>query len=332
MKKIILLFAVLAITFANAQKVGINTNVPKRTLDVNGDFGVKTLEDKSQDSDYSNILIQNPKTGFIDAFPKSDLLSLEPWNVLDTKEKATLNTQNIYQSGRVALFPNKDRISVLGGTESLNITMPSSSGIRLQTSDGNNNYNSIQYLDLLETSGYGTRLVSNSGSGVSTYETGWPDGETDPEGFKILMRNSTDGSNSLTSIKIVQQTANVGLSTNDPTQKLDVNGNVRIRILPNANGKPAIYTGNVVSDSRGVLGYVDRTTDYQPITYSASISSDWNATDKSAGDFYPVIIGSTNLTQTNGLIWRVTGGLWEYQFDKTSNNSIANIQVIWIRK
>lgn len=55
----------------HAQKVGINTQDPKRNLDINGNLKVSTLTNKTGDELYRNIVTGNTDTGDVDyiSFP-----------------------------------------------------------------------------------------------------------------------------------------------------------------------------------------------------------------------------------------------------------------------
>ena len=77
-------------------QVGINTDNPKRTLDVEGNLRVRELADKSQAPSYNKILVVNPD-GNIDYINKQDL---QPIKDEFTADKQVLN--NIYSttSGR----------------------------------------------------------------------------------------------------------------------------------------------------------------------------------------------------------------------------------------
>lgn len=58
------LFRLYFSTFVSAQNVGINTNSPSRALDVNGDFRIRTLTDKSTDAAYNNVIVANTNGEF----------------------------------------------------------------------------------------------------------------------------------------------------------------------------------------------------------------------------------------------------------------------------
>lgn len=66
------------------------------------------------------------------------------------------------------------------------------------------------------------------------------------------------GAGALQGVLVLADTGNVGLSQQNPTQKLDVNGNARFRTLPNQTGAETDKV--VVVDNTGVLKSVDRSS------------------------------------------------------------------------
>ena len=107
----------LAAAYFNAQttgKVGINTNAPKETLEVNGTLKVGTLpangakkaiyngqNTKNTDFTATKTLVadNNGTIGVIDGIAKTT----EPWQVVGGTTQATSNTDNIYQNGNVGI-------------------------------------------------------------------------------------------------------------------------------------------------------------------------------------------------------------------------------------
>lgn len=107
----------LAAVYFNAQttgKVGINTNAPKETLEVNGTLKVGTLpangakkaiyngqNTKNTDFTATKTLVadNNGTIGVIDGIAKTT----EPWQVVGGTTQATSNTDNIYQNGNVGI-------------------------------------------------------------------------------------------------------------------------------------------------------------------------------------------------------------------------------------
>ena len=107
----------LAAAYFNAQttgKVGINTNAPKETLEVNGTLKIGTLpangakkaiyngqNTKNTDFTATKTLVadNNGTIGVIDGIAKTT----EPWQVVGGTTQATSNTDNIYQNGNVGI-------------------------------------------------------------------------------------------------------------------------------------------------------------------------------------------------------------------------------------
>lgn len=81
----------------------------------------------------------------------------------------------------------------------------------------------------------------------------------------------------ITGLFCVALNAQVGIETDKPTEKLDVNGTIRVRDLPE-NGKGKIYNGkatkrekfkatrNVVADDKGVIGFVKADFDSKSVS------------------------------------------------------------------
>ena len=154
----------LAAVYFNAQttgKVGINTNAPKETLEVNGTLKIDTLPTNGANNAIYNgqnaknatftatktLVADNDGTiGVIDGIAKTT----EPWQVVGGTTQATSNTDNIYQNGNVGIgnFGNgktlSNKLEVDGSTKlngTLNVTGNSTLGGSLsvtgQTTLGN---------------------------------------------------------------------------------------------------------------------------------------------------------------------------------------------------
>lgn len=107
----------LAAAYFNAQttgKVGINTNSPKETLEVNGTLKIDTLPTNGANNAIYNgqnaknatftatktlVADNNGTIGVIDGIAKTT----EPWQVVGGTTQATSNTDNIYQNGNVGI-------------------------------------------------------------------------------------------------------------------------------------------------------------------------------------------------------------------------------------
>ena len=88
-KKGIILTCLILSYNSNAQ-VGIGTDLPQRTLHVEGNMRIRTLDDKSQASDYNKLLVVNAN-GDVNYIDKADL---RPESDEFTSDKQVLN--NIY--------------------------------------------------------------------------------------------------------------------------------------------------------------------------------------------------------------------------------------------
>lgn len=88
-------------------------------------------------------------------------------------------------------------------------------------------------------------------------------------GLSFQTRGDASG---LTDRLVIKSTGNVGIGTTDiPTQKLDVNGNARIRNLTDANAS-ASYPRTVVSQTDGTLGYVEQAVTLKKQVYVADVA------------------------------------------------------------
>ncbi|MBQ0152794.1 MAG: hypothetical protein KBS61_07875, partial [Chryseobacterium sp.] len=87
--------------FSQAGNVGIKTTSPTRTLDINGTLRVRTTLDKSEDGEYTKILISNTK-GDVDYIVRADLL---PKKDDFASDKQVIN--NLYSNTSNAGDPNK---------------------------------------------------------------------------------------------------------------------------------------------------------------------------------------------------------------------------------
>ncbi|KAF2515551.1 beta strand repeat-containing protein [Flavobacterium foetidum] len=79
-------------------RIGINTNAPATTLDVNGQATVRNL---TTGSGTDNIVVADPTTGLLKKIAQTPYS--EPWQVASSTTPATTNTQNIYQNATVGI-------------------------------------------------------------------------------------------------------------------------------------------------------------------------------------------------------------------------------------
>ena len=81
-----------------AGRIGVNTNAPGTTLDVNGQVTVRTL---STGTALDNVVVADATTGLLKKI--SQTTYAEPWQVENSATLATANTQNIYQNANVGI-------------------------------------------------------------------------------------------------------------------------------------------------------------------------------------------------------------------------------------
>lgn len=87
--------------FSQVGNVGIKTTTPSRTLDINGSLRVRQTADKSEDGEYTNILIANSK-GNVDYIQRADLLPVKDQY---SSDKQVIN--NLYNNEVNAGDPTK---------------------------------------------------------------------------------------------------------------------------------------------------------------------------------------------------------------------------------
>lgn len=186
---------------------------------------------------------------------KKTLASIaEPWNVQGGTVAANLNTQNIYQSGSVAVGRNNAYTNTKFHVEGAG-TLGQSWGSQMILTD-NGSTNAIMGLNIKGVYANFIGLDRNTSK------------------FYITAANGDATRNALSNASIVVDAANssgvggfVGLNTASPSQRLDVNGNARIQVLTNGTSDAA-YTRTVISTNDGTLGYTSGT----PLTTSKIIN------------------------------------------------------------
>ncbi|MCX2575629.1 hypothetical protein [Pedobacter sandarakinus] len=95
--------------------IGTGTTVPSERLDIaNGGIKIRDLNLPAYTANLSTdkVVMADPD-GILKAISASSLIGdVSPWNVQNTSTKATLNSQNIYQNGKVAVgFSSTDAVS-----------------------------------------------------------------------------------------------------------------------------------------------------------------------------------------------------------------------------
>ncbi|SFN31236.1 hypothetical protein SAMN05421738_11040 [Algoriella xinjiangensis] len=96
-----LLFTGLIFSITSYAQVGVNTNTPTRSLDINGHLKIRETVDESENGEYSKILVTD-NDGNIDFIYKKDLL---PVSDEFTSDKVVIN--NIYMNTTSAGIPSK---------------------------------------------------------------------------------------------------------------------------------------------------------------------------------------------------------------------------------
>lgn len=99
--------------FYASQNVGIGTNAPSRNLDINGDFRVRTLTDKSTDATYNNVIVSN-SNGELDKWDKASMLNTIQQLALENKKLTYVsNSPNVGNSVDCGKFSFRFNASTL---------------------------------------------------------------------------------------------------------------------------------------------------------------------------------------------------------------------------
>ncbi|WP_123867364.1 hypothetical protein [Chryseobacterium joostei] len=162
--------------------------------------------------------------------------STNKWTKLST-DTNIYNTDGVLTSNRVMGLGNNSLIFRNGVEASLYFER-----------SGTGNLQSGQNVANLYTSGY----VGNTNkilSGIRTYYQG--DGTNSNSSMKLTVNGNINNN------VVLAANNNVGIGTETPSEKLDVEGNARIRTLVDIEGTNQIprFTRRVMSDANGVLGY-----------------------------------------------------------------------------
>lgn len=93
----------LGINLPNTEADPAGAGLPTETLDIGGNARIRSLVDGSNSTNYPNIIVAN-NAGVLGKSSIAGISSAaEPWNVTNGTTKASDNTQNIYQTGKVAI-------------------------------------------------------------------------------------------------------------------------------------------------------------------------------------------------------------------------------------
>ncbi|REC74497.1 hypothetical protein DRF60_17775 [Chryseobacterium elymi] len=208
--------------------VGIGTDNPTQKLEVNGNVKFNAVPNSASVVNTDRVMILR-NDGVAKKVPVE---AIYPPSQMDTN---IYNANGTLTSSRVVSMANNPLIFRNGSEANLYFER-----------SGTGNLQRSQNVANLYTSGY----VGNSNkllSGISTYYQG------DGTNTKSSMKFSVNGgsSNNL----VLSTNDNVGIGTGSPTQKLDVDGNARLRNVPNGNlNAPDRY---VAIDGNGNLKKVD---------------------------------------------------------------------------
>lgn len=182
MKKIILLstISLSSIFYSQTGNVGINTNTPTRTLDVNGDLRLKKGIDKSTDPTYKQLLAVDNE-GNVDKIKFSALLQNENVNV-ETKRTVYIATNpdasKVCSCGDITFYADAGGLkyklnsnTLLTSTNSVEVKImfgakryldiaPGYTHSNLQTTFSTANFGTFQNLDTVGPAGYGAKLYT----------------------------------------------------------------------------------------------------------------------------------------------------------------------------
>lgn len=199
----------------------------------------------------------------------------QPWFRQGTSNEATLNTENIYQTGKVSIGGSNATgtltvINASGATNTVDLAM------RAALPSGN--WATLNFISNLGSASFSS--LSRAGDKGLIFSTDGNPNEYRRNGF-LIAPHTAGGSSSPFGFKITEQ----GLSAINapmPTETFDVNGTFRVRQLPVHGQENAIFTlpngesslpeiaeigdirktqtftatRTVVANDRGVLGYV----------------------------------------------------------------------------
>lgn len=244
MKKSMILLGMLSIGYAYAQegRVGINTDTPKATLNVKSKTGTtattKNVELENANGTKMVTVLDNGHIGIGTDKPDARVHILSEGTPGASGPRGSNDwIYDYYENGTTSTSdPTGMYFRRYGGK------IGALSNIRNNTVIGEFVYEGY-YADALKTiSNIRTTYTGDGTTATARLHMGILGSNTD-----LVINRDTDGG-----------TTNIGIGTNAPTQKLDVNGNVRVRNLPANIG--ANTDKIVVVDNTGVLKSVDRST------------------------------------------------------------------------
>jgi hypothetical protein len=305
MKKIILLLFMHIAYFLPAQNVGINNNNPQAALDLNGDLRLRSVA-LSLPSGYNHNV-----------------------NLITSKS-------SVYKFAGDALGLGGALITgFTGGADGRIITL------------FNNSINGvIQLLDCQNSisinSTESNRILTGTGKSAVIFGSGSVTLRYDGEKMKwtILSSNFTEGLEASTGpwiingIDIVNANGgNVGVGTfTNPTEKLDVSGNIKTtgEIKPNgasgqvnqiltSNGNgtmqwaaPQAGTGNVGFGSWGDCSTTNNISEYNPVSNSSNLENESLGRSVSISDNYAIIGAPGDNGRGSASIYQLSNGQWVF--------------------
>lgn len=293
---------------AETGNVGINTSSPLSTLDVAGSLGLNYTTTSTNftlgNNNYS--LMVNGAGGVTITLPAASSCTNRIYSILNAA------STNVFYSST--------------------ITDPVTGGVR--------NFVVAQTLDMIQSDGTNW-IIINPGVNNNLYNSNGTltSNRTVAQGANTLAFTSsvTNGfSVDGTTFSVDASNDRVGIGVNAPTQKLDVNGNARIRSLIDGNGSTATYSRYVVADASGNLAYGNRPVPAL-INYTSLINDAPVTTTYAVADFYPIMAGINYSAYSSsggfGFTWDSSGTFWTYDLVANSNDAQScTIQIIWMPK
>ncbi len=246
--------------------------------------------------------------------PVLSLANIEPWFGTDNHAGATENTEDIYTMGRVAIGKDSfDRPGPLviennapNGSANITLTGNTSSHIVIEayrnspwthaafraqagrgTKDAPAALNAGDALLYLDAQGYNGTSMGGSSSAIS-YIAAENFTPTANGGYMVFSTTDT-GATVPTQRMRIAASGNIGIATSSPTEKLDVNGKVRVRDLTGAD------------QATDVVVTADATTG--ELKEGGAISDLGSVWDEDLAGTTKATESSTNIRYNNGGVW-----------------------------
>ncbi len=308
-----------ALVVDQTAKVNIAGNNPKTKFQVGGESN-STTPAQTYLSDYSTTTAYPQLVG---AWPTGGAL----WAI----GQATTSADNTLRIGQVTLYgqtwaADTNFKLVTLGSVGIGTASPGSQ-LDISAASGTRPLNVYQ-----ATAFSGTPALIRFQAGISATSVGFA-GVYSSTGELLYQGNNgvaiTGGSTGVGNLGVyVNTSGNVGIATTSPSQPLDVNGNVRIRTLTNANG--VLYTDNtgVISQSAtggaGTLCLVSTAGGVPTWSSCAgSTSTAWSSLSNPSGNL-ALSMGANTSTFTWGAATGASTNLFNLT-DTTSNTGTGNL-------